>query len=79
MITVHETLKEIRQAESFKYAREINKPHGVLDGVIEWCKENFSSEWRWQLIQVSSDIAPGRYIFYFDSEKEYLAFVMKWA
>lgn len=67
-----------REKESFKHAIEIGKPFGKLDQVIDWCKQNTSDEWRWQLIQISSDHAPGRYIFYFDSEKDYCAFLLKW-
>jgi hypothetical protein len=51
----------------------------VLESVLDWCKEELSAEWRWQLAEVSSDHRPGRYIFYFDSERDYLAFVMKWS
>lgn len=68
----------VREKESFRHAVEIGKPFGKLDSVIDWCKQNTSDEWRWQLVQVSSDHAPGRYIFYFDSEKDYCAFLLKW-
>jgi hypothetical protein len=30
-------------------------------------------------LEMSSDIKPGRYIFYFDNERDYLAFLMKWS
>ena len=68
----------IRAKESFNHAVEIHKPFGGLDGVIAWCKENMLGEWRWQLVQVSSDHHDGRYIFYFDSERDYCAFLLKW-
>lgn len=68
----------IREKESFRHAVEIHKPFGGLDGVIAWCKENMRDEWRWQLIQVSTDHADGRYIFYFDDERDYCAFLLKW-
>ena len=74
---VHEF--EVRTGDSFAYAQEIHKPFGVLDSVIDWCKANMCAEWRWQLIRPSSDITPGRYIFYFDNERDYLAFILKWA
>ena len=69
---------KIRQGNSFNHACEIRKPFGGLDAVISWCKGELAADWRWQLVDVSSDIRPGRYIFYFDSERDYLAFVMKW-
>ena len=69
----------IRDRDSFNHATEISKEFGVLESVLDWCKEELSEEWRWQLLEVSSDHRPGRYIFYFDSERDYLAFVMKWS
>ena len=69
----------IRDRDSFQHTQEIAKEFGVLESVLDWCKEELSAEWRWQLIEVSSDHRPGRYIFYFDSERDYLAFVMKWS
>jgi hypothetical protein len=68
-----------RDQDSFDHAQEITKPFGVLESVLDWSKEELVSEWRWQLIEVSSNDRPGRYIFYFDSERDYLAFVMKWS
>ena len=52
---------------------------GEIERVLDWCKSEVSHDWRWQLVDVSSDIRPGRYIFYFDSERDYLAFTMKWS
>jgi hypothetical protein len=72
-------MQYMRDKNSFRHAQEIAKEFGVLESVLDWCKEELSAEWRWQLIEVSSDHRPGRYIFYFDSERDYLAFVMKWS
>jgi hypothetical protein len=72
-------MQYMRDRDSFRHAQEISKPFGVLESVLDWCKEELSAEWRWQLLEVSSDHRPGRYIFYFDSERDYLAFVMKWS
>jgi len=68
-----------RDQDSFRHAQEIAKPFGVLESVLDWCKEELVEEWRWQLIEVSSDHRPGRYVFYFDSERDCLAFTMKWS
>ena len=67
-----------RPKESFKHSVEIHQPFGGLDSVIAWCKETIDQEWRWQLVQVSTDHTDGRYIFYFDSERDYCAFLLKW-
>ena len=78
MKQTHEPLFEIRLSDSFNYAREINKPFGELDRVLAWCKTELNGEWRWQLVDVSTDQRPGRYIFYFDSERDYFAFTLYW-
>ena len=69
----------VRDRESFNYAHEIIKEFGVIETVLNWCKSELRNEWRWQLIEMSSDIKPGRYCFFFDDERDYLVFVMKWA
>ena len=71
-------MEYMRDKDSFSYAQEISKPFGVLEQVLDWCKEELVGEWRWQLIDVSSDRKPGRYIFYFDSERDCIAFTMRW-
>jgi len=68
----------MRDRESFNHAQEISKEYGILELVLDWCKEELTGEWRWQLIEVSSDRKPGRYCFFFDSERDCLAFTMKW-
>lgn len=73
-----ERVIDSRSQESFRYAREITKPFGELDRVIDWCKTEMVGDWRWQLVDVSSDQRPGRYIFYFDSERDYFAFTLYW-
>jgi hypothetical protein len=70
---------KIRDKESFPYAREISKPFGTVDFVISWCKSELQADWRWQLVEMSSDIRPGRYCFFFDSERDFCAFTLKWA
>ena len=68
-----------RDRNSFHHAAEITKPFGVIETVLNWCKSELRGEWRWQLIEMSSDIKPGRYCFFFDDERDYLAFVLKWS
>jgi hypothetical protein len=68
----------IRSQESFKYSHELRKKTGILDHVIEWCKDELVGDWRWHLVDLSSHQAPGRYIFYFDSDRDFFAFVLHW-
>jgi hypothetical protein len=71
---VHNT----RSKESFRFALEIVKPWGGLEPILEWCKSELQQDWRWQMIDMSTDQRPGRYIFYFDGEQDCLAFTLKW-
>jgi hypothetical protein len=66
-----------RERSGFNFAYEIVKPFGAIEGILDWAKEELSGDWRWQLCQASSDRQPGRYIFYFDSERDYLSFILK--
>jgi len=75
--TLDPTLK-VRLKDSFNHAQEISKPFGDLDGILEWCKSELVGEWRWQLVDVSTNFRPGRYIFYFDQERDYFAFMLFW-
>ena len=65
--------------EEFKFAKQINKPYGGIDSLLVWCKQEIVGEWRWQLIDISTKNHSGEYIFYFDSERDYVAFLMKWS
>lgn len=69
----------IRQGASFIHAREIARPFGEIDQTIEWCKTELVGDWRWQVVTTSSDRAPGRYIFYFDSDRDAVAFALFWS
>jgi hypothetical protein len=75
----HEPLIEIRKGDSFKYVKEITKPFGELDRILDWSKTELIGDWRWQLIDGSSHHRPGRYIFYFDLERDFFAFTLQWA
>lgn len=68
-----------REKNSFAHSKEITKPFGGLDSIISWCKTELVDEWRWELIEVSTDQRPGRYTFYFDSERDLFAFVLHWS
>ena len=69
----------IRLGESFCHAQEIARPFGQIDQIIEWCKTELIGDWRWQVVTTSSDRAPGRYIFYFDSDRDAAAFALFWS
>ena len=68
-----------REGDSFAFHREIVKPFGQLDAILAWCKTELQGDWRWQLIDTSNETRPGRYRFYFDSERDCVAFVLQWS
>ena len=76
---LQQPIGSIRLGESFHYAQEIARPFGQIDRVIEWCKTELVGDWRWQVVTTSSDRAPGRYIFYFDSDRDAAAFALFWS
>jgi hypothetical protein len=71
--------EQYRDGTSFRFHREITRPFGDLDAILAWCKAELSGDWRWQLIDVSTDQRPGTYKFYFDSERDCVAFVLQWS
>lgn len=73
-------LREIdhRSAESFAFARSIQKPWGELDPILTWCKQELTGEWRWQMTEMATREYGGRYVFYFDTERDTVAFALKW-
>ena len=76
---LQQPIGSIRLGESFHYAQEIARPFGQIDRIIEWCKTELVGDWRWQVVTTSSDRAPGRYIFYFDSDRDAAAFALFWS
>jgi hypothetical protein len=76
---LQQSIGTIRRGESFNHAREIARPFGQIDRIIDWCKTEITGDWRWQVVATSSDRAPGRYIFYFDSDRDAAAFSLFWA
>ncbi len=79
LMQLQQPIGTIRLSESFDHAREIARPFGQVDRVIEWCKTELVGDWRWQVVTTSSDRAPGRYIFYFDSDRDAAAFALFWS
>jgi hypothetical protein len=67
-----------RSQESFAYARSVSKPWGGLEPMLNWCKAELTGDWRWQMVDMSTDQRPGQYIFYFDSDRDVTAFSLKW-
>ena len=69
----------IRLGKSFRHAQEIARPFGQIDRILSWCRSELVDEWRWQVIDTSSAMGPGRYIFYFDSDRDAAVFALFWS
>jgi len=69
------TFSEI--ADQFKFQVEIRSIR--LDEMLSWCKHEVEGDWRWQLLEISGSMTPGRYHFYFENDKDCCAFSLKWA
>lgn len=67
-----------RSKDSFRFSETIEKPYGTLDSVLSWCRSEITNDWGWTL---GNDISASRltYIFYFDSERDIVAFRLKWS
>ena len=65
-------------SRDYNHVCEINKPYGEIDKILDWNKSSLSGDWRWQMTAHSTARTPGRYVFYFDQERDYLAFTLKW-
>lgn len=50
---------------------------GRLEQVLEWCKK-LPNLWVWNLEEWTTVSSPGQYKFYFKSEKDLLAFILRW-
>lgn len=71
-------ISQNRTADTFPYHTEILKPQGTLDLVIDWCKSECQHDWRWRMVESSSILDPGKYQFYFDSDRDACAFTLRW-
>ena len=64
---------------AFNHAKEIARSSHELESILDWCKEACSQEWRWQLVDSSGERQLGRYIFYFNDERDFCTFILKWS
>jgi hypothetical protein len=67
-----------RDRESFPYKHVAYFPFGQLSSVLNWCKTELQGDWRWELLTNSTDLAPGKYAFYFDLDVDLSIFLLWW-
>jgi hypothetical protein len=49
-------------------------PYGQLGNVIDWCKVNCTHEWKYDYSPHDANVPD--YVFYFESERDYVAFLL---
>ena len=54
----------------------INAPFGQLQPVLDWCDRNCEGDYRFVDLVDGQDSDTGRWEFLFESEKDYVAFLM---
>lgn len=52
----------------------IRVPYGELSEVVDWCQRNCSGDWRFT--EGTETLYQGDYVFLFESERDYVAFLM---
>jgi hypothetical protein len=67
-----------READTFAHSVTCVQPYGVIETVLDWCRSQCIGDWRWQIIVSSGEDRPGKYVFYFDSERDCVAFSLQW-
>lgn len=55
------------------YRANIEVPHGELQTIVDWCDRNCTSDWRYM---EDANNQWGGYEFFFESDRDYVAFLM---
>lgn len=63
------------QIIKFGFRCDIAIPYGELQPVIEWCQNNLNYNWHYKVLNEAGS-SPGFYQFVFDSEKDYINFLL---
>jgi hypothetical protein len=57
------------------YKTEVNIQYGQLEEMIAWCKANCLGLWGYYVVNAAGE-EPGQYSFQFESEKDYVTFLV---
>lgn len=64
---------------SLSHKTNITIPFGKLESILEWCENNCESEWKFddaQYIAAYGNMNTISYDFYFESERDFVAFLI---
>lgn len=55
------------------YKTTVDIPYGKLQKTIEWCTDHCQHDWSFGIIEMG---IPGKYMFSFTNEKDYITFLL---
>ena len=64
--------------EGYSHAKTLYLPTGEINSVVDWCKQELSPGWKWQILSSSSPTTPGAYAFFFNADSDFFAFILKY-
>jgi hypothetical protein len=59
-----------------QYKTEISIGYGELKPVIEWCQRNCANDWGYNCLEFAGGSDGGLYDFYFETESDYINFIL---
>ena len=77
MELVEEYTRVIKVEEGYPHAKTLYLPTGEIDAVVDWCKQELSPRWKWQILTSSSPTTPGAYALFFNADSDFFAFLLK--
>ena len=54
MELIEEYTRVIKIEEGYPHAKTLFLPTGEIDSVVDWCKQELSPGWKWQILTSSS-------------------------
>ena len=70
--------QSVKQEHGFIHSKILSLPPGNIDPIIDWCKQELTPGWKWQIITSSTPKTPGEYAFFFYKESDFFAFILKY-
>jgi len=75
--TQHNTV--ISHQPKLVYNCVVYRMWGHLEEVLEWNQQELVDTWKWEMVTPSNEFDPGEYKFYFQSQRDLVAFLLKWS
>lgn len=78
MAYIDDYTRLIKLEEGYPHAKTLYLPTGEIDAVVNWCKQELTTTWKWQILSSSSSDTPGAYSFFFKADSDFFAFLLKY-